>query len=665
MADDIKRLNYFTGQFLDAQDFRDEQAYHKEMRWRRNRVLYTSGVLAGLEVSRDANGTSITVNPGVALDDQGREVVILQPSSGPLPSRPLPGGLSGRVNVVVTYEEALTDSHSVGGYTGATRVTESAAVDVLASAPAASQIVLAALDLDASGAITAVDLTVAQKSSILVAGRAGIGTLSPRMSLDVVGGAMISDGTDYAGSNGRMQKGSLALGSISASFGGGSGWNSNMAGLLLETVSDTEIAVHDSGNRVASLLYYQGDDSNRITIGRDMGWGPIGQIVAIGALQAANSDIYFTNADHIHTGFGNANGFAAIENAADHQALMILGRSQSPVPGNAAASRRRVVRLWDFLEVNGDSNITGSVGIGTLVPQARLHVKGEAGIFNLEGSTSVHMQFYPKGFAAGRKAYVGFGDTSDGLTIQNETNAGPVHIFGNGLLYLLNKSGVRVGKEWGGNGRLAVAGDFVAEAGGLVQGTLSVGTQILSPAISVSGAISANSVICSGNLSYNGTQSRLNVGPNDGFATVQAHDLWFGHPTRRGAPGRALVDLGDTLHINYDRDWPNVTINGTVRTPSSRRLKEDICALSSDVARRIVSALEPVSFSFKSDDGKSQCLGFVAEDAPPEVAADNGETIVMNHIVAALAKVVKDQQRVIESLESRLHRLEDATGSLS
>ena len=36
-------------------------------------------------------------------------------------------------------------------------------------------------------------------------------------------------------------------------YGNGTNWNSSMADLLLECLDNTEIAVHDAGNRVASL----------------------------------------------------------------------------------------------------------------------------------------------------------------------------------------------------------------------------------------------------------------------------------------------------------------------------------------------------------------------------------------------------------------------------
>ena len=47
--------------------------------------------------------------------------------------------------------------------------------------------------------------------------------------------------------------------------------------LFLECLNNTEIAVHDTGNRLTSLMYYEGSNTNKITIRRDMGWGGIGR----------------------------------------------------------------------------------------------------------------------------------------------------------------------------------------------------------------------------------------------------------------------------------------------------------------------------------------------------------------------------------------------------
>ena len=182
----------------------------------------------------------------------------------------------------------------------------------------------------------------------------GIGTIAPAGKLEVNGTAVISDGNSFATGKNFMAAGSLTVGSINANYGGGSNWNSSTAGLLLETSANTEIAVHDSKTRVASLMYYEGDAANRITIGRDMGWGAISRLTVNGGIAAGNSDLYFTKTDHNHTGFGNTAGYAAIENAANYGALMILGRAGTDVG--------RKVELWDYLGVNGTCKATNFVG---------------------------------------------------------------------------------------------------------------------------------------------------------------------------------------------------------------------------------------------------------------------------------------------------------------
>jgi cytoskeletal protein CcmA (bactofilin family) len=77
-----------------------------------------------------------------------------------------------------------------------------------------------------------------------------------------------------------------------------------------------------------------------------------------GEIRAGNSDIYFTKTDHVHTGIGNTAGFAAIENASNYNALMILGRAGTP--------KGRAVKLWDYLEVNGEHRVNGRLIAGSL-----------------------------------------------------------------------------------------------------------------------------------------------------------------------------------------------------------------------------------------------------------------------------------------------------------
>ena len=67
---------------------------------------------------------------------------------------------------------------------------------------------------------------------------------------------------------------SLTIGHTARNYGWGWSWNDNTSGLIMKCVDNTEIAVHDAGHRVTSLIGYQGGGSyNHIHIGRDMGWG--------------------------------------------------------------------------------------------------------------------------------------------------------------------------------------------------------------------------------------------------------------------------------------------------------------------------------------------------------------------------------------------------------
>ena len=72
----LRRVNYFEGRLLSADDFRAEQDYHREKSRLHNRRMHGSGVVGGLSVSL-AGGSSrpaITVKPGVGIDPAGNEL---------------------------------------------------------------------------------------------------------------------------------------------------------------------------------------------------------------------------------------------------------------------------------------------------------------------------------------------------------------------------------------------------------------------------------------------------------------------------------------------------------------------------------------------------------------------------------------------------------------
>lgn len=172
-----------------------------------------------------------------------------------------------------------------------------------------------------------------------------------------------------------------------------------------------------------------------------------------------------------------------------------------------------------------------------------------------------------------------------------------------------------------------------------------------------------------GNIEYS-QLTKLDVAERDVNASIRAHDLWFGHSSRPGkvvddnknpsSIGRALVDWGKELHINYNGDWPNgVRYHVKMDKSSSRDLKENITALTDEEAFEILQGLNPVKFNLKKDTRKLEHLGFIAEDTHYQVASLDRKAVNHDHIVAALTRILKNQQAVILTLNQRVGFLEN------
>ncbi len=231
-------------------------------------------------------------------------------------------------------------------------------------------------------------------------GRVGIGTESPAAQLDVMGAANIWGGSRGAVPAGHMAAGSLTLGNIVGNFGGGTSWNANTAGLMLETLDNTEIAVHDSHHRLASFMYYEGGAANRMTIGRDMGWGGVGTVsingnVGLGtaapavkfAVNGAGTNVYSTDAwieNNMHiqgneaitqgggrgrmrlgTAWGYVGMYAESSSAGAPNDLVLGAASGTVRVGpNAGVAQNFIVP-------------NGRIGVGTNAPTVALDVNGD------------------------------------------------------------------------------------------------------------------------------------------------------------------------------------------------------------------------------------------------------------------------------------------------
>ena len=79
----FERVIYFNGQLLSAQDFKDEQVYFQEKHRLINRCILGWGIICGLNVLLH-RGT-VRIQPGLALDCQGNEILVPEAVDLPLP----------------------------------------------------------------------------------------------------------------------------------------------------------------------------------------------------------------------------------------------------------------------------------------------------------------------------------------------------------------------------------------------------------------------------------------------------------------------------------------------------------------------------------------------------------------------------------------------------
>ena len=99
-----KRPRFFSGGLLTADDFTQEQQYDREKHRRHLQTMHGAGVVEGLRVTVGADGTTLTIEPGFAIDAAGRELCIDQTVVVAVPA-----GTVSPAAVALYYAERLVD----------------------------------------------------------------------------------------------------------------------------------------------------------------------------------------------------------------------------------------------------------------------------------------------------------------------------------------------------------------------------------------------------------------------------------------------------------------------------------------------------------------------------------------------------------------------------
>ncbi len=244
----------------------------------------------------------------------------------------------------------------------------------------------------------------------------------------------IHGGSPYATINYTLNNGSLIIGDTSLNYGGGTLWNGgNAAGLMLECNANTEIVVHDNGQRLASLMYYEGDLVNRITIGRNMGWAAISEVVINGTITANSNKLNFPGTLDQYKinlwgtnnyGFGvaantlqySSQGFHKFYNSGNNANTFTIDTAGNiscsgtltsggniTCPAIACSSSSTAL----YVSGGGTSIFSGKIGVLNLFPQSMLHLG------NCEDANSSPVIIFGKNNGGGgnRNCFMGYTDT--------------------------------------------------------------------------------------------------------------------------------------------------------------------------------------------------------------------------------------------------------------
>jgi hypothetical protein len=85
---DLERVVFFPGELLTADDLTTLDGNNQQLRWLHNRTLHNWGIGMGFDVIGTRGSTSVKVSPGYAIDSLGREIILSNSVTQPIPAVP-------------------------------------------------------------------------------------------------------------------------------------------------------------------------------------------------------------------------------------------------------------------------------------------------------------------------------------------------------------------------------------------------------------------------------------------------------------------------------------------------------------------------------------------------------------------------------------------------
>jgi hypothetical protein len=344
----------------------------------------------------------------------------------------------------------------------------------------------------------------------------------------------------------------------------------------------------------------------------------------------------------------------------------IRSGSSEPIAFNQASNERMRI----------DSS--GKVGIGTTSPARTLHSKGGSGISTTgkfeAGGSQVYVQLSSSGQADGDSGYIGY-DSSKNLTLFTD-NTERMRIDSSGNVQQGNYSDTTV-KNFSMRSTKALF-DIVVDGATNAAGT----TLTYSWANGGQGPLKFSDasgermrIDSSGNLLVGQTAQNYNVVGaslgSDGILRTCVDNGTVAAFNRRSSDGAIVGFYKDGVTVG------SISTNAN-SLPSDRNFKRNIQDLT--LGLDFVESLNPVTYNFKIDDeGQAVMTGLIAQEVEEALTAagveKNSMTLLQHKptedvkesdyqmdylkLVPILINSIKEQQTLIETLETRIAALEE------